>query len=76
MYTNAQSCANLRTHDEIKSFVQMCDCKIDIIIITETWFSKNETQIYDIPNYYAIHSCRAKRGGGVSMYNCTYRPPM
>lgn len=68
MYTNAQSCANMRTHDEVKLFVQNCDSAMDIIIIAETWYNGNETQIYDIPGYTAIHSCRARRGGGLSMY--------
>lgn len=68
MYTNAQSCANMRTHDEIKLFVQKCACEIDVIIISETWYTKNETQIYEIAGYNAIHSCRATRGGGVSVY--------
>lgn len=68
MYTNAQSCANMRTHDEIKLFIENCGHAIDIIIIAETWYKKNETQIYDIPGYSSIHSCRPGRGGGLSMY--------
>lgn len=68
MYTNAQSCANMKTLDEIKLFVANCDCVIDVIIIAETWYKKNETQIYEIAGYNAIHSCRATRAGGVSVY--------
>lgn len=55
-------------------FIQNCDVLIDIIVITETWYKNNETQIYEIAGYFAFHSCRARRGGGVSIYvrsSCT-----
>lgn len=69
MYTNAQSCANMRTFDEIKYFIVECQCNVDVIVLTETWFKKSETILYDIDGYSAFHSCRnGKRGGGVSVY--------
>lgn len=69
MYTNAQSCANMKTFDEIKCFIMECQCNIDVIVITETWFKKTELMLYNIDGYVANHSCRNdRRGGGVSIY--------
>lgn len=69
MYANAQSCANMRTFHEIKYFIMETQCKIDIIVLSETWFKESETFLYDIDGYTAVHSCRGgRRGGGVSIY--------
>lgn len=69
MYTNAQSCANIRTFDEIKCFIKECQCEIDIVVITETWFKKAKLMLFNIDGYVAYHSCRnGRRGGGVSNY--------
>lgn len=43
------------------------DC--DMLLLTETWLKDNETFLYDIKNYNAVHSCRDfSRGGGASVY--------
>lgn len=69
MYTNAQSCSNFETFDQIRGFIKECQCNLDIIVLAETWFKKTETLIYNIEGYAAFHSCRSgKRGGGVSIY--------
>lgn len=39
---NAQSCANLRAFDAIKHFLSKINKKIDIVIIGETWFRKDQ----------------------------------
>lgn len=66
---NAQSCANFKTFDEIKDFIDKHANEIDIVIICETWFKTNENLIFEIEGYLSIHSCRLiKKGGGLSMY--------
>lgn len=57
MEINAQSCANFKTFDEIRNFVDECKNQIDIIVICETWFRQTECDIYTICGYYGVHSC-------------------
>lgn len=69
LHVNAQSCANFKTFDSIRLFASECDGKIDIIIVSETWFRACETNIFNIDGYVNIHSCRIGRpGGGLSIY--------
>lgn len=66
---NAQSCANLRTFDEVKHFISGCESKFDILIISETWIKFTEIELYAIDGYRGFHSCRAnRRGGGLSIF--------
>ena len=42
---------------------------IDCIVITETWFTSNKVDMYNIPGFKSVHNYRVrKRGGGVSIY--------
>lgn len=69
MHINAQSCANLETFDEIKKFISLCPFTVHTLIISETWFKDNQCDIYEIEDYYSLHSCRkSSRGGGLSVY--------
>lgn len=53
--------------DDIQGFVINNDC--DLLLLTETWLVENETFLFQIDNYKAIHSCRlASRGGGAAIY--------
>lgn len=66
---NAQSCANLSAFDDIKYFLGKCKKRIDIVIISETWFKADQCGLYEMRGYKAIHDCRkGRRGGGLSMY--------
>lgn len=66
---NAQSCANLKTFDDLKYFISKCKSRIDVIVVSETWIKKNEVNLYSIDGYMAVHSCREKRrGGGLSIF--------
>ena len=38
------------------------------MVLAETWLNLQETHLYQISSYNAIHSCRESRGGGVSVY--------
>lgn len=40
----------------------------DILLAAETWLAENETFLFELDGYKAVHSCRASRGGGVSIY--------
>lgn len=40
----------------------------DLLFLSETWLSENETKFYSLQNYEAYHNCRQTRGGGVSLY--------
>nr|CAH7758693.1 unnamed protein product [Callosobruchus chinensis] len=52
--------------EDLQCFVKKEDC--DVLLLTETWLKVNETFLYDIRNYKALHSCRDGRGGGASVY--------
>lgn len=39
-----------------------------IIAVQETWFRADLAQIYKIPGYNAVHSCRSDSYGGTSIY--------
>ena len=53
---------------------------IDCIVITETWFTSNNVDMYNIPGFKSVHNYRVrKRGGGVSIYirdNIMFTPPV
>lgn len=69
LYMNARSCANLMTFDNIRRYLDKCDGKFDMVVISETWFKANETGLYNINGYISYHSYRAhQRGGGLSIY--------
>lgn len=52
--------------DDVQCFVMSDDC--DLLLLTETWIKQNESFLYNLRNYRAVHSCRDGRGGGVSVY--------
>lgn len=47
----------LRTHDEVH-----------ILLLTETWLSISELDMFNLVGYNAQHSCREGRAGGASIY--------
>lgn len=69
MHINAQSCANIEKFDEIKYILDNSKHRIDVVIISETWFKPNQLCLYNITGYTPVHSCREQmRGGGLSIY--------
>nr|CAH7725443.1 unnamed protein product [Callosobruchus chinensis] len=64
VYMNIRSLQNKL--EDLQCFVKKEDC--DVLLLTETWLKVNETFLYDIRNYKALHSCRDGRGGGASVY--------
>ena len=67
-----------RNFDELSAFFTNLDPDIDVLILTETWFS--DISVVDLDGYRGFHSFRSGvRGGGVSIYvreafNCNYIP--
>ena len=56
-----------KNYDSFSVFLQHFSRKIDVIVITESWF--REDNCADIPGYNSFHTFRADRtGGGVSVF--------
>ena len=54
-------------YDSLSCFLKKLKCSIDVIILTETWFSEGLCQ--NIEGYKAYHTYRSNRtGGGISIY--------
>lgn len=65
LYMNIRSLRN--KIDDVKLLVESY-ANIHILIMTETWLYENEVNLFNIPNYRAVHSCREARGGGTVIY--------
>lgn len=71
LYLNARSLKN--KHDDLESFINSGLRVFHILVITETWLSKDEKVFYEFRNYQSFHSTRDhSRGGGVAIY--VYKP--
>jgi len=56
-----------RNSDELFIFLEQLSSKPDVLVLTETWFSREV--VVDIDGYSAYHTFRTeRRGGGVSVY--------
>lgn len=42
--------------------------KADVIILTETWITKNDKEFYNFNYYNAVYSCRKRQGGGLGVF--------
>ncbi|CAH0555183.1 unnamed protein product [Brassicogethes aeneus] len=59
----------IRKDDESKILeVDTAQTNPDIIVLTETWLTQQESIFYTLKNYNSIHSCRTTKGGGVCIY--------
>lgn len=74
MHMNVQRCANLNKFHDIITFISSMSKKPDVIMLTETWIIKGTENIYQIPGYNGVHSCRDVPSGGVSVYYKDYLP--
>lgn len=65
-HLNAQSLRN--KFDQLDAFLQSFDFSFDVIMLTETWYTPDDT-VEILSNYENYSLCRnSKRGGGVSVY--------
>lgn len=71
---NIQSAAKLTKFNEFKNMIYLIPKMPDIIVIQETWFSKETINLYNIKGYEAVHSCRPDNHGGLSIFikECLY----
>lgn len=65
---NAQSLSSIKKFDKFKELLSKINLNIHIIVVQETWFKEELTQIYQISGYNEIFSCREDGYGGVAIY--------
>ena len=57
-----------KNSNDFSNYLDALNCKFDIIALSETWLSDNNSDIVGFPNYDQVHKFREhKRGGGVSL---------
>ena len=66
-------CFNIRSFsrngDEFLGYLSNCEHNFDVIILTETWATKDTYTLCHIPGYKATHNFRKDRkGGGISIF--------
>lgn len=64
LYLNSRSIKNKM--DELEIIIQ--DLKVDVLVITETWLSKEEEKYYNFNSFSSIYSSRKERGGGAGIF--------
>ena len=58
-----------RNFNELVSYIQKQDIIYHVILITETWLTESDGDLYHIPSYCHISVTRPqKKGGGIRMY--------
>lgn len=65
---NIRSVSSIDKFNRFKELLSSFSKLPDIIAIQETWFQKNITQLYAIPGFKAVHSCRDDNYGGTTIY--------
>ena len=64
LYLNARSLKNKMEEVEI----MINEEKIDVMVVSETWVTKNETKYYNFKMYNSVYATRKKRGGGLGIF--------
>ena len=55
--------------NKLKACIAQLNCKFEVIAISETWMNDNESEEFQLENYYAYYISRQHRtGGGVALY--------
>lgn len=65
---NVRSISSVDKFNKFKTLLVNFSKLPDIIAIQETWFRKELTQLYVIPGFESVHSCRNDGYGGTSLY--------
>ena len=60
-------------HDQLKKVLETFECKPEILIITETWLTENDSlERFELDDYQPVESkpreCFKRRSGGVAVY--------
>ena len=64
MHVNARDLRRLSQFDDLCVLIDESAVNLDVVMVSETWFSDFDANNYGIPNYNCIFSCRPKGGGG------------
>lgn len=66
---NPWSISSLSKFDNFKELADYLDQDLDIMVLPKSWLQESTKNLYNIPGYSALHSCRGDVGkGGVSLY--------
>lgn len=66
---NPWSISSMQKFGQFKELMHYLDTDFDVMTLPESWLCESLTQIYDIPGYQSLHSCRKDTGkGGVAFY--------
>ena len=58
-----------KNSDNINSLIKSLHIQPDILVITETWLTDNNKQLYELTGYHSYHIVRnTRRQGGVSIF--------
>lgn len=68
LHLNVQRISNLNKFQNILTFVGSMVRKPDVIILTETWITKDTECLYNIRGYESFHSCRVTQSAGIAFY--------
>lgn len=65
---NVRGINNLFKFDEILQTIDGIHTEIDVIVIGETMLKRENCNLYEIPNYKSVFSCREESSGGLAVY--------
>lgn len=65
---NIRGMNDLAKFDTILETLDQCNVPIDVIVIGETWVKEEHKQLYYIPGFNSVFSCRDNSNGGLAMF--------
>lgn len=65
---NVRSILNMNKFDLFLDFLDSFPHLFDVLVISETWLNNDCLNLFNIPGFTAVHSCRARIGGGLAVY--------
>lgn len=68
LYFNAQSISSVSKFNNFKEQLFSIPHKIHVVAIGESWIQNDQVQLYKLPGYNNIFSCRDDGYGGVAVY--------
>ena len=65
---NIRGMNDIKKFDSILEFLDLCEVRLDILVIGEIWLKAENTLLYEISGYQSIFSCRNSSSGGLAIY--------
>lgn len=65
---NIRGMNDLSKFDTILETLDQCKVPIDVVVIGETWVKKGHEQLYNIPGFNSVFSCRDNSNGGLAVF--------